>query len=541
MAQITKVVGGVIKPVVSALTGAGGGGSAPFSAASVFAGGRKGVYYSYEDKANLFTDAARTTPVAVATDLIGSATDLSGNGYHASQSGVIRPAWNNGRAEFTSGDFLKATGVDFSNTDVVTFVAAVYKANDTNGTALMEHGLGAATSLPGARMTGPPYNTGGGFGAASRGTVLASAHNAPNTPAPVYAVVTIICRISTDTCIVRVNGVVGQVAITDQGTGTYQLADLFIGAGQGGTNLWYGGNHYQNLAIDKELTELELNNVENAFGLSVGVTIGAPKFTILAMGDSLTVATGYAGVTAADAYVKQLDTRQARIVYSVNAGYSGDTTSKMMARKTELIRYATPNVLILYGGTNDAATASTVQASPTPTATAFAVGSGFGPSFAAGGWILVGGVQARVQSIAGDTLTLSAPLAGGAPSVGAVAEVDTTKNLVEMGLYAKATGCTRILVIGNHYWNFASAGDTTTTEWPRNATLRAKQQAAATTLGAVYVDLYAYMRALIVGGTYVQGDYTSWHVANGDQHLTKVGQTILTDAIEAALIAQGWT
>ena len=29
--------------------------------------------------------------------------------------------------------------------------------------------------------------------------------------------------------------------------------------------------------------------------------------------------------------------------------------------------------------------------------------------------------------------------------------------------------------------------------------------------------------------------------ANGDQHLTKTGQTILADAMEAALIAQGWT
>ena len=527
-------------PVAGPLTAPGIGGGA-FDPADVFATGRKGVYYDFTDSANLFTDSARTTPVAVATDLIGSATDLSGNGYHASQAGVIRPAWNNGRAEFTSGDFLKATGVDFSGTDVVTFVAAVYKANDTNGTVLMEHGVGAATSLPGVRMTGPSYSGGAGFGVASRGTALAAAQNAPNSPAPIYAVVTIICRISTDTCIVRVNGVVAEVSIADQGTGAFQLADLFIGAGAAGTNLWYGSNHYQNLAIDKELTEVELNNVEKSFGLSVGVTIGAPKFTILAMGDSLTLATGSAGVTAADAYVKQLDTRQARIVYSVNAGYGGDTTSKMLARKKELIRYATPNILILYGGTNDASLVSSVQASPTPTSTAFAVGSGFGHAFAAGGWILVSGEQALVQSVAGDTLPLSAPLAGGAPTVGAVAEVDTTKNLVEMGLYAKATGCTRIMVIGNHYWNFASGGDTTTTEWPRNATLRAKQQAAATTLGAVYVDLYAYMRALIVGGTYVQGDYTSWHVANGDQHLTKTGQTILADAMEAALIAQGWT
>ena len=470
--------------------------------------------------------------------MIGSATDLSGNGYHAAQAGAIRPAWNNGRAEFTSGDFLKATGVDFSGTDVVTFIAAVYKASDTKAVSLMEHGLGVSGNQPGVRLSGPPYNNGGGFGATSNGTTLAGAQNAPNSPAPIYAVVTIICRISTDTCLVRVNGVVAEVSLSDQGTGNFQLADLFINAGFGGTNLWAISNHYQNLVIDKELTEVELNNVETAFGVSVGVTIGAPKFTIAAMGDSFTYATGTPGVTANDAYVKQIDARQSRIVYSANLGESGDTTAEMMNRRWQLLRVGTPNMAIIYGSINDLAANTTVSASPTPTATVFTISGAFG--YAPDGWITVAGEQAQVLSVSGSEITLTAPLVGGAPSAGADVAVDTQKNLTEMALYVKNAGCKRVMVLGLHYYNLAVGADTTSVEAPDNATLRAKQQAAATAAGVVYVDLYAWQRDLIIAGTRTQGNYAE-HRSSSDPHLSLLGQTTLADAIEATIISQGWT
>ena len=67
-----------------------------------------------------------------------------------------------------------------------------------------------------------------------------------------------------------------------------------------------------------------------------------------------------------------------------------------------------------------------------------------------------------------------------------------------------------------------------------------QQQAAAAQLGALYVDFHAYMRALIVAGTYTQGDATAWHVAVGNTHLNNVGEQILADAIYAAMQAAGW-
>lgn len=514
---------------------AGGGGS--FNSASVFSGARKGFYYRFANKANLFTDSARTTPVAVATDLIGSATDLSGNSYHAAQAGAARPAWNNGRAEFSSGDFLKALNVDFSGTDVVTVVAAVFKDTGAGTRSIIEHGSNAG-SEPGVSLFASPFSGASGFGVNSRGTALAAANNSPNSPAPIYAVVTGIYRVSTDTCVLRVNGQVAEIATTDQGTGNFQLADLYVNAGADGTNFFFGTNQYALLGIDKELTEDDLNGVESDFGSLVGVTIGPAKFTLTAMGDSYTYAIN-GGVTANQAFVKVLDSRLSRVTYSVNVGISGNTTGNMMARRWQILRVATPNMCTIYGGQNDSVT-TTVQASPSPTTTTFSVAAGQGTRYGVDGWITVGGVQAQILSIATDAITLTAPLAGGAPVAGAVVANDTQKNLTELALYVKNAGCKRVMILGRHYDNLASGADTTTVELPANAALRAKQQAAATAAGVVYVDLYAWMRALIIAGTRTQGNFAE-HVSSSDSHLTALGQTTIADAVEATIIAQGWT
>ena len=512
-----------------ALTAPGIGGGA-FNPTSEFAGGRKGVLYDYTDKTKL-------TGVVNATDLIDSALDQSGNGYHASQAGAIRPAWNNGRAEFSSGDSLKATGVDLSGTDVVTIVAAVYKSTDVTLRVISEHGSNGGTE-PGVMMYANPFDGGAGFAINSRGTTLAACHNAPNSPAPTSAVVTGIYRISTDTCVLRVNGEIVAASIADQGAGNYQNADLFISAGLDGTGQNAGTNQYRYMLIDKELTEDSLNNVEQWAADSIGATIGPAKFAMLAIGDSLTYAQN-GSVTANQAYVKQLDTRLSRVTYSVNAGSSGNTTSNMISRKWQMIRYSTPNLCLIYGGTNDPATSDTVKASPAPTSTAVALNiyaAGYDP----GAWITVAGESAQILSRVGNLITLTAPLAAGAPAAGAAVAHDTQKNLTEMANYVKNAGCKRVMIVGMHYFNFNTGADTTTVELARNATLRTKQRAAATASGAVYVDLYAWMSALITAGTYTQGD-NGWHLSTNDQHLNLAGQTIIADAIEAAIVAQGWT
>lgn len=260
--------------------------------------------------------------------------------------------------------------------------------------------------------------------------------------------------------------------------------------------------------------------------------------SLAAIGDSITHGV-VADVTQAEAYPALLQSRVGRIVNAINSGDQGDSTANMLNRRATIVADGTPDIVIIYGGTNDVVPAGTVQASPVPTATVFALEAGKGGYYAADGWITVAGESAQILSVAGDTITLTAALAAGAPAVGAAVAIDTQKNLTELALYAQAIGCTKVLIPGSHYWNWTTGGDTTTVELPRNATLRAKQAAAAAAAGVVYVDLYAHMRDLILAGTYTQGD-NGWHSSTNNQHLNEAGQSILADAFLAAMQSEGW-
>ncbi len=148
-------------------------------------------------------------------------------------------------------------------------------------------------------------------------------------------------------------------------------------------------------------------------------------------------------------------------------------------------------------------------------------------------------MQRQIQSVSTDAITLKTALPS-APDAGAAVAHDTEKNLTELANYVKNAGCKRVMIVGMHYFNFASGADTVATELARNASLRTMQQAAATASGAVYVDTYAWMSDLITAGTYTQGD-NGWHIAPSDQHLNVAGHAILADAIEAQIVAHGWT
>ena len=88
--------------------------------------------------------------------------------------------------------------------------------------------------------------------------------------------------------------------------------------------------------------------------------------------------------------------------------------------------------------------------------------------------------------------------------------------------------------------NWATGGDTETTEHPTRAALRAKQAAAAASTSVPYCDTFAHMRAAVVAGDVVPGDDLSWHVAVGNTHLNAAGEQAVADAVYDAFVAQGW-
>jgi lysophospholipase L1-like esterase len=218
-----------------------------------------------------------------------------------------------------------------------------------------------------------------------------------------------------------------------------------------------------------------------------------------------------------------------------NAGTSGDSSAEMVGQLPVFLTGGVPDVASIYCGSNDGD--MTVAASPVPTATSFGVSDI--ARLGLGAWISIGGEQRQISAISGSTVTLAAALAA-APAAGATVVIDTQKNIEHWVVSVKAAGCQKVMVIGSHYLNFASNGDTPTAEQSLRAVMRAKQQAAAAAGGAVYVDTYAAMRDMVLAGQVVQGDDLAWHVAVGDTHLNAAGEAALAVPVRAAIQAQGW-
>ena len=213
-----------------------------------------------------------------------------------------------------------------------------------------------------------------------------------------------------------------------------------------------------------------------------------------------------------------------------NAGGSGESTAHMLSQVQDFLSSGVPDIATIYGGSNDVDTV--VSASPAPTATVFEVlNSG---KLAVDGWVVVNGESRKISGLSGDEITLASPLTS-APTAGDTVSVDTENNLREWVQIVVAAGVAQVAIIGSHYLNFASGGDTVDTEQPLRAACRIKQASAAALEGVPYVDTYAYMRQTIIDGAVVQGDWAAWHQGATDTHLNTAGERILANAIKNAL------
>lgn len=101
---------------------------------------------------------------------------------------------------------------------------------------------------------------------------------------------------------------------------------------------------------------------------------------------------------------------------------------------------------------------------------------------------------------------------------------------------------TRILILGNHYLNYSSNGDTLSTPyyWFDNITgVRSCQIAASTNENVPYLDQYTIYRNRIVNGLDVQGDF-AWHIADHNEHSSEYGHAIIADNVYNELVSLGW-
>lgn len=221
---------------------------------------------------------------------------------------------------------------------------------------------------------------------------------------------------------------------------------------------------------------------------------------------------------------------QAEGIPAGNYGASGESSAKMLAEIDDFFIDDVPSIATIYAGSND--TITSVLVTPSPTATNFTVVSA--SKLAVDGWVLVNGESRKVSALSGNDVTLDTALSV-APISGDDVSVDTETNLRHWIQGAKAKGVSRVVVVGSHYLNFVSAGDTTVVEQSLRAGIRVAQRAAAAGEGVQYIDTYAYMRDLILDGVVTQGDWSVWHQGASNTHLTPAGEQVLADAIHAAL------
>ena len=204
----------------------------------------------------------------------------------------------------------------------------------------------------------------------------------------------------------------------------------------------------------------------------------------------------------------------------------------------------TPTLGIILGGDNDlnGTSASTVQASPSPTTTAFKVGSGLGANIAcAGSYIVLNGVSGiQVASVASDLITLAVPL-GSAPTAGQAVSIDTTNNLIAIGKAAASGGIPNLLMLGQPGHNWTTSGDFPTPS-TNQATTLSQQQAAATALGIPYRSVWAFMNARINAGVdgATSNTYTYGNLVQ-NPHPSTYGDQVYAMAVMAGIAAQpGW-
>ena len=213
-----------------------------------------------------------------------------------------------------------------------------------------------------------------------------------------------------------------------------------------------------------------------------------------------------------------------------NFGSSGNSSAHMLAQVDTMFVEDVPSIASIYGGSNDEITQ--VAAAPVPSAGIFDVIDA--SKLAVGGWIVVSSESRKVASLTGNSVVLEAPLTI-IPIAGDELAVDTFANISGWIQAVKAKGVARVVVVGSHYLNFPSGGDTVNSEQSLRASARVAQKAAALAEGAEYVDTYAHMRALILSGEVAQGDWAVWHHGPTNTHLTPAGEVVLADAIRAAI------
>ncbi len=253
-----------------------------------------------------------------------------------------------------------------------------------------------------------------------------------------------------------------------------------------------------------------------------------------------------------------------------NFAISGNTTTSMLARIHEMVRYDIPVIAIIFGGVNDpgsgissATTTANIQAmikylkngcAPIPGVgtAAYVAGQASLPAAGTEGTRYVvlsdtsstGGLNP--SGYTGDHVTLTGTHSG--PQVWECRNSAAGETGWSRVSTLSSPIVSKFILVSPQFLNFTSPGDTVDaggTHSGQNASYNAVLNAVSTAAtnegsGTVFADLYLYMQARINAGkdSALSG---SWHVTGTNQHLNTYGNDLIASFIYSTIVAQsGW-
>jgi hypothetical protein len=156
-------------------------------------------------------------------------------------------------------DSLSTNSINFTSTDKMSVFAGVRKLSDAARGMIVELSATSASNNGSFGMTAPNAAS-ATYAFESKGTSLTDAIGTPFA-APLTSVLCGLTEISTDSNILRVNGVQADSDAGDQGTGNYGDYSLYIGS-RGGTSLPFNGQIYSMIVVGRGLAAIELSLTE---------------------------------------------------------------------------------------------------------------------------------------------------------------------------------------------------------------------------------------------------------------------------------------
>jgi hypothetical protein len=168
-------------------------------------------------------------------------------------------------------DFLVTNAVNFSATDEMTVLLGLRKLSDAADAMVAELTAGSTNQAWG--LNAPGSSTVARFQYYSRGTASAIPFTASTSfNAPVSAAVTAQSKISSDSAILRINGTQVATSASDQGSGNYANAAIYLGR-RGGASQPFNGLIYQAIIRGASTASGLLTPAERYIATKSGVTI----------------------------------------------------------------------------------------------------------------------------------------------------------------------------------------------------------------------------------------------------------------------------